>query len=265
MAGWTLVVVVLLILCLIVVAVATLVFGEGLTQPDLPLPEDKARFLRYLSCSYAMCAKGCDNAEVINIWLDGEKGGCNDVCNDLKDSGSCNGENGYLCGSDCYLEFVFGRDTILYSNKPKTTGSWRRTIETDVMRIKNWHDTILDDDDCFGEYEGEVTLDGNNYKVGCKYGWALLFGNWINGLCEGMLRVGSGCESEDVYDGGYGKSTGHIWIDPNIVDQCDSFETTGYLGNCTFDEGQKIYIWTHTDQYWHTGQYCPEVIICSTI
>jgi len=256
--------VVIVILALIAIVFAGFIFyGYGSIFPEIPLPEDKARLLRYLSCAYAMCANGCMTNEVIDILLDGGQG-CYDHCSKIAN------ERGVplssrICGKDSALTFIFNRETTLYSNTPK----WMLThlsMETDITKYKKWYDKYQARVECFEEdgFGTTVKLDGRNYGVGCEYGGAIA-GKFIDGLCEGVLRISSDCSRVDT---GPGRSTGHIWIDQNIVEQCDPFETSGYLGNCTFNGDQTIYIWTEEDiayPLFEEKVYCPEVIICSNI
>jgi len=266
--------VVIVILALIAIVFAGFIFyGYGSIFPEIPLPEDKARLLRYLSCAYAICAKGCMNNDVIDILLD-EGHGCYDHCSKIANERGISLDV-QMCGKDFTLEFTFNRETALYSNTPKKRLG-HLSMETDITKYlkgegpeiaSKWYDYIKGAKaECFGESVGiiykqeEVTLDGRKYQVVCEHAGAIA-GRYVKGLCEGMLRVGSSCTSESTTS--Y-TSTGHIWIDPDIVDpstdgQCDPFETNGYLGNCTFDGEQTIYIWSEADGH------CPELVICSAL
>jgi hypothetical protein len=184
-----------------------------------------------------------------------------------------------MCGKDYALNFTFMSGTTLYSNTPKwTLYNSHLSMETDITRFlkgssleyaSKWYDYIKGARaQCFGESVGhlykeeKVILDGLEYQVVCEHGGAVA-GRYVDGLCEGMLRAGSSCGSEDNDPW---KSTGHIWIDPNIADQCEPFESPQYLGNCSFSKDQTIYIWTDVDiSYPFSAEevYCPELVICS--
>lgn len=260
---------VLMIIVVIAIAVAVVVFVKGLIFPDLPLPEtEKTRFLRYLSCAYAMCAKGCGE-ETIGIWLDAEKGGCKDVCDGMMGDPDCEKVDGHPCGEGCYLEFNFSESVTYFANYPVWLQSgigyapWK--MDTDTLRIKHWDKTILEHnyngDYCFGGTypfpDDRVTLDGREFARNCHHA--------ITGLCEGVLMRSGACDWGDRGAESNEYNTGHIWIGPAIESQCDPFENPMYLGNCSFNEDQTIYIWakvdTITPAFMRTF-YCPELIIC---
>ena len=265
------VVVVLMILFLIASAVAILVFGENLIFPDLPLPSDKARFFRYLSCAYTMCAEGCDSHAVIEVGkLDEEKGSCNKVCNEMG--------SGHLCGRDYQLVFGFKEETLINNDKPKEIFH-TRVVETEIMHRERWYRDLHTDGQCYSGDFNFVEIEGmRNIPHGCIYTINPPWADYAAGLCEGTLRVGSGCISEDKCGNDASDcavNTGHIWIDPLIAidqDQCKKYNSPTsrppYYHNCTFSKDQEIYIWTELDHRTPSMMYheswCPELIICST-
>lgn len=262
-----------------VILIAWSVYWAWGQMQELPIgyesKGEKARFLRYLSCSYAMCAQSCNSPEVIALSLDMESGmtvlGCYDKCSEMaSDAGVPTSE--HLCGSGYKLEFEFQKKVIYFSDYP-VQGSlpWITSMETDIMRYRNWHGKIQGDDWCFDATGEDIYLDGFEVDSGCQYGW------WgASGTCEGILRSGGGCVKGQTLKSGEEDSqvgTGHIWIDPAITNLCELFNVQGttenYYGNCTFPEAQKIYIWTGLDYYDYpfplSGRvYCPELIICSS-
>jgi hypothetical protein len=271
-----------MILLVIALAVAVIVFVKGLIKPNIPsLNGDKIRFLKYLSCAYAMCIHGCKSYEVLDILLEEGKG-CYDVCNDL---GPGVGTKRRMCGTDYVLEFVWKDETTYTSNVNKSYWNgvrWERWILTDLMWNPNPNIRSLQSSDrCYATDLTQypyVTLDGIEYRSGCKYwqtkycvpftDWCLVIGpQHIEGLCEGMLREGNGC-GRPAPDGlePYRDNTGHIWIDPNILINCNPFETSSYYSSCKFNPGDVVYIWTIKDEYSHIlhgTHICPEFVICN--
>jgi hypothetical protein len=283
MASYAINRVVVIILTVIALAVALVVFTGGLIEPSIPLPEDKERFLRYLSCVYAMCVKGCNSPEVIDIGLDGIKG-CNDICNELKEREGCKESviDNHVCGSGCYLNFTFNKSTTYFANyltevRPPLRRwllMWR--MDTDVTKYEKW-ETIRPykmSDECFDKWEGTVVLDGREIERGCVID---TIEGWKAGLCEGVLQLSDGCRPENKsgnsipanrFKEDCKRNTGHIWIDSNLYEQCGPFESENYLGNCTFKGGQTIYIWAELDPplrtlFGETYCFCPELVICS--
>ncbi|MDI6825807.1 MAG: hypothetical protein QMD36_01270 [Candidatus Aenigmarchaeota archaeon] len=257
-----------LILLLLAVAIASYLFYKGLVFIEPPSPEskEKARFLRTLTCAYAMCArKGCD-AVIIDIgFLDKDQTiSCYKKCKEF--------ENRYheehKCGSNYKLEFTFEDNVVYHADYitmhdfiiEKFTG-----IETDITRYEQWFYTINSDCD-----------DDKNF---CDYSHGVL-GEFVSGKCEGVLeKSDKPCEriKPGTSDWTCKAGTGHIWVGPDLGNQCN--ELAGYKGlfggwfgnplyaNCTFNEGQTIYVWAESDIWdnWPMGTYyCPELILCGS-
>lgn len=255
---------ILLVLAAIAVAVAYYVFAINLRNIEPPLPETaKFRFLRALTCSYAICVKdNCNDPNIISIgFLDKQHTeSCWSVCDDFK-------KQGHLCGPDYKIRFEFDDDVTYNANYEKSeyhnpiagTSYW---METDVMTYMKWFQNgIQSHTICFGGI-GRVTLNGREYQAGCTYTGGQQ-NPWIDGLCEGTIRS---IDGNTVSDGDPGTNTGYLWITPNIEKQCEPFETAGYFKKCNFNKGQIIYIQTEKDVWQSTfagDTYCPELIISS--
>jgi len=255
------------ILAVIAVVIAVILFQKGLINPLPPFPEstEKARFLRVLSCSYAMCVKESCDATIVRIigFLDKEqKTDCYTVCQGFEEQQKNRGiPTGHKCGSDYKLSFT-SNDAFTY-NADKKVGVWGigEGIETDVIRYSQWHDTIQSGCD-----------DKKNF---CKYDHGLA-GNWPQTKCEGILEKSTdSCKRMQPASDDWTKmaNTGHLWVGPDLGGQCEEFSgEMGYFGNplyanCTFNQGQTIHIWTELDLYnnWPINtEYCPELILCSS-
>ena len=310
------------ILAVIAIFIGSYVFYKYLLPMQPPLPEtEKARFIRYLTCSYAMCAKGCNDNEVINIGLEkvGETTmiGCYDNCSKMAN------EQGVplstkMCDRKYALEFVFKDDVTYYGNYwdgviPPDAFTISGSMQSDLKNLaRKWHE-IQSDERCFGTVSGveKVNIVATSDKTdglrqvtpwvsgvpkhdisldpGCAYIKISLYGDKVRGMCEGMLRSSQECKRNNTLGDTSGYSqlllgTGHLWIDANIVSQCQDFgagETTRmfgsptgsrYYASCNFNNGQKIQIWSEADKKdadWFLGWkvseevYCPELIICS--
>jgi hypothetical protein len=260
------------ILAVIAISIAAYVFAKYLLPLQPPLPEtEKARFLRALTCSYAMCARnGCDSIIIDIGFLDKQnKISCYGVCKDWENQS----KTGYKCGQDFKLEFNFSDDVIYYADKKFTAGipnvQEYKGIYTDINQYKNayWYNKIADSK-CSAT-DKSMTF--------CKYDHGLL-GQFPQGKCDGVIeKVANSCQR---LGGGGGwndaeENTGHLWIGPDIINngiaKCDLLGENGYTGNalyanCTFNKDNKLYIWTEVDMYndWFNTHYCPELILCSS-
>jgi hypothetical protein len=270
------------VLLLLAIVIASHLLAKGLIHIEPPLPEstEKARFLRTLTCAYAMCARERCDSSIIDVgFLDKEKKiSCYRICKEWEDKG----HTGHKCGPEYNLTFVFD-DTVTYKadyhkrvlSPIRFWITWRR-LDTDVTR-ENWEERILGHDErCFNEKNEKVTLGGYEYDRGCTRD--------IDppdnvGLCEGVLQRMSGDECvpgdksgnwipADRFKEDCGLNTGHIWVDSKI--NCGPFESGNYLMNCTFEEGQTIYIWAEIDLPLERPLlppeycFCPELVICSS-
>jgi hypothetical protein len=250
------------VLLLLAIVIASHLLAKGLIHIEPPLPEstEKARFLRTLTCAYAMCARERCDSSIIDVgFLDKEKKiSCYRICKEWEDKG----RTGHKCGPEYKLEFVFNSSVIYHADYivphnciiEKFTG-----IETDITRYEQW----------FYRINGDCDDD----KWFCDYSHGLC-GEFVAGECEGVLeKSNKPCEriKPGTSDWTCKACTGHLWVGPDLGNQCN--ELTGYKGwlgnplyaNCTFNEGQTIYIWAELDvyDYWTGKAYCPELIICS--
>ena len=252
----------------------------SILQPPLPLNAEEARFLRALTCSYAMCVKDSCDASIIAIgFLDkDQKISCYTKCNESYNMY----HEGHKCGPNYKLEFT-SEDEFTYNANyhicvpPCLSDSYRR-LETDLSRHKNWEGTILGHNEyCFSKKNNQVTLGGFKYDRGCD---PAIFPPDSFGLCEGVLMSSkawgvSTCDWGDRSSNSFpidrtsedcALNTGHIWIGPNLENSCSPFEETNkYLSSCTFEKEQKMYVWTEKDSIDVVGigtYYCPELILC---
>jgi hypothetical protein len=261
-------VVIIVALAVIAIFFSTILLGKGLINVRVPDSAygEKLRFLRALTCSYAMCARdGCDSVIIDIGFLDNtNKVSCYSVCNDWEKKGF----TGRKCGPGFKLEYIF-EDNVLYSadyivnHSPWTDDG----LESDVSRYQQfyWYHKILDGN-CF---------DKDKSFYSCKYDHGVL-GEYPEGKCEGVIdkannpcqRIGGGGSWTDKIN------TGHLWVGSDINDnniaKCNDFTTAGYGGlyaNCTFYKGKAIYIWTEIDviSNWPFGSdFCPELLLCSS-
>jgi hypothetical protein len=266
-----------------VVLVLVFIFWAWGQIQNLPIGyevnSEKTRLLRYLTCSYAMCAQPCNDPKVMALPLEIESGvtklGCYDKCKELANLKG-KSESEHLCGNDYKLELTLNSPVTYRGDYhvcvfPCLSDSYNR-LETDAYKY-NWGSKVLDHNEyCFSKKNEKITLGGYNYDRGCVH--AIVPPDNI-GLCEGVLMKSGSCEWSDKSDALFDKdkavqncalNTGHIWIGPDLESQCFPFENNKYLANCTFDEGQTIYIWTgeDTEDVAVLGKfYCPELILCS--
>jgi hypothetical protein len=251
------------IIVAIVILFSLILTTKGLidVNPPLPVSPEKARFLRVLSCAYAMCVKETCDYSINDIGFldkDNEKG-CGDKCKDFEEWQRQNNiPVGRKCGPDYKLEFVT-EDEFTYHSDYHVSNR----LETDVMRFSyKWTDQILGHDSkyCFGRELDEVTLGGHTYDKGC--GDKLFVGTV--GLCEGVLMRSRNCDWGEG-SAGNSRNTGHIWIGPGLDSQCLRFENDMYLASCKFDKTQTVDVWAKEDMVTllGLGSNCPEIIICS--
>jgi hypothetical protein len=260
------------IVAVIAICIALYLFAKGLINPQPPIPtgSEKARFLRALTCSYAMCARdGCDSIIIDIGSLDKQNEvSCYDICNAWEK----NGKKGYKCGSDFKIGFTFD-DSVTYNADTQST--WNliyHGIETDITRYRQsyWYYYINNDAYCFSRSAGSLTT--------CAYEHGPI-GFFPEGKCEGVIEnTTNDCQRLVAGENSLKENTGHIWVGPdinnNVIAQCTELGINGLLDNplyakCTFNKGQSIYIWTEGDKkdepWWNGGvHYCPELILCSS-
>lgn len=284
--------VIAIVLVAIVVAVAYYVFVTNLRNVEPPFPEtgEKARFIRALTCSFAMCVrKSCDELIIaIQGSLDKDQEiSCYKVCKELEKKEKC---KEYKCGEDCSLEYKVDEEFTYDANYPVSATityiPWIRTetvnsMQNDIMRYRNdyWYNYIhydsVDRAHCYWDSWSTVTLDDFTVNMGCSHDVGVRWSTVdFSGLCEGSLRSSNGCNKGYTQTGASAEAstvgTGHIWIDPSITSQCKEFNTvetkstgTKYYGYCTFNRDQTIYIWAEPDKAELTDAHCPELIVCS--
>jgi len=276
-------VIIIIVLAVIAILFSTILIAKGLINVTVPISTygEKNRFLKSLTCSYAMCARdGCDSVIIDIGFLDKINDvSCYKVCNEWEKLGF----TGHKCGSGFKIQFVLDEKIQYNANYPTCvwpclSDSYRR-LDTDISNFNyNWESKILAHNEfCFSNKNEKVMLDGYNYDRGCVR--AIVPSDNI-GLCEGILMRSSafgvsGCGWGDKSGNLIPKdrasedcalNTGHIWIGPNLEANCQSFENSRYFGNCTFSEQQKIDIWTEKDTIDVLGlgtYYCPELILCA--
>jgi len=252
-------------LIIALVLIAIFVHWAWGNMPDLPIgyesSSEKARFLRYLSCSYAICAQPCNSPEVMALKLEIEDGitvlGCHEKCKELANQMG-KSESDHLCGEDYMLMFEFSSPVTYRGDYHEY-----KKLGTDASRY-NWEGKILEHNErCFKLKREKVTLNEHEYDRGCE---RALFPPMNVGLCEGVLMRSGSCDRDE--SGDCGLNTGHIWIGSDLESYCVPFNDNRYLANCTFDEENPgtVYIWTKEDTIDVLGigkYYCPELIICS--
>jgi len=279
-----------IILVIIVIAIVSYVFYANLINPQPPFPEtgEKARFMRALTCSYAMCMrKSCNDSVIIDIgFLDKDNEiSCHTVCEELSEKEKC---KEHKCGEDCSLEYKVDEEFMYNANYPKSTTVTiipfiytvtYNSMQNDIMRKNYWYNNVhydsVDRGHCYWKSWHTVTLDGFNVNMGCQHDVGVIWSKVdADGLCEGSLRSSNGCNKGYTQTGASAEAstvgTGHIWIDPSITSQCEEFNTveskstgTKYYGYCTFNRDQTIYIWAEPDKAELTDAHCPELIVCS--
>jgi len=280
---------VLIILFIIAIAIVLVITVKGSIKPYIPLPwgDEEARFIRALTCAYAMCIrKSCDSLIIDIGFLDKEeKISCYEKCKELETKPNC---KEHKCGQDCSLEYKVNEDFTYNANYavsvteviipwiwPVTHNSMRNDVLLRNYWYYNVHYNSVDRGHCYWPSWQTVTLGGFTVNMGCQHDIGV---RWspvdVDGLCEGSLRSSNGCNKGTTHTGVSGEvstvGTGHIWIDPAITSQCKEFNTveskptgTKYYGNCVFNKDQTIYIWTEPDKAILTDAYCPELILCS--
>jgi hypothetical protein len=270
-------VIIIITLAVIAILFSTILIARGLINIRVPenVYGEKLRFLRTLSCSYAMCARSSCDSVIIDIGFLDNIGNvsCYKVCNEWEKKGF----TGHKCGPGFKLEFVF-KDNTVYSADKKFSLYYNQYngIDTDITQYNQgyWYHYINNDGNCFNG--------GKSFRT-CKYDHGLL-GEFPQGKCEGIIekapnncqRLGGGGQWTDADE-----NTGHIWIGPDVtsgatpIAQCGPFGINGDLGNplyanCTFNKGKTVYISTELDKYdecfivcW-ASHYCPELILCSS-
>ena len=285
MASYPVNVVILIILFVVVIVIGAFVLSKGLVKHDVSYyltNPDKKRFLRYLSCSYAMCAKGCNSPEVIDICLKEDvlgncKLGCYDVCSKMAEEKGIPKET-HMCGNEYALNFTFKSD-VIYNSNYIVPGAWwwcSNSIQNDLMKFGNrkiWFDNL--EGACYS-VGNTIKLDNFDVDSGC--GFDSLCNQWW-GSCYGMLRGSGSCSkgSTSQMIGAAYVGTGHLWLDPALTSECKEFTLDGegdkYYRNCKFESGLNIYIWAEPDTYTENpcwpGDctktiYCPELILCSS-
>jgi hypothetical protein len=249
-----------IILVIIVIAIVSYVFYANLINPQTPLPENKARLIRYLTCSFALCAYGCKTPEVIDILLDPGLG-----CNDIFD---CNAtqQGEHLCGPDYKIPLQL-KDEVNYNSNYFVSGSTH--LLNDVIKFGKEEIWVNNLHGCYLSVWRNIKLDGFEEDFGCT--------------CYGTLRGSESCSkgktgtNPNVKYWDWNVGTGHLWIDPALATNCEEFtvdETMGtptgtkYYKNCKFSSGSTIYIWAEPEyDTWDdppTIVYCPELVLCTS-
>ena len=260
-----------IIIIIFVILFSLILITRGLIDVNPPLPSEspeKARFIRTLTCAFAMCVrKSCDSVIKDIGFLDKEQEiSCYQKCKELESKPNC---KEHKCGRDCSLEYKISDEFTYNANYPASN-----SIKNDVLRKNYWYNTVYMDIDkyhCFWGALHTVTLDGKTVDMGCQHNVGTIFAPIdFDGLCEGSLRSSNGCNKGYTPPGVGGDSTvgtGHIWIDTSITSQCKEFNKvesvssgTKYYGSCTFKD-QTIYVWTEPEK--SDDVYCPELVVCS--
>jgi hypothetical protein len=218
---------VLLLLGIIVLVVAV-VWASKLPGFNLPgYYTEKDRFIRYLSCAYALCAKGCGSTGV-NMPLEVDKVGtpldpsCDQLCKEMGGEGGTRKNPVHMCGEQYALEFEF-QDDVNYNSNYWNGGTYNGQMYEGFVQsdIKDaWQTSILGKEDkCFSvthagdwikiiatptklsslypDYSPLLSLyqltpseSGTEIKLdpACSYLYEWGKITQINGMCEGTLR-----------------------------------------------------------------------------
>jgi hypothetical protein len=254
-----------IILVIIVIAIVSYLVYANLIIPQPPLPENKARLIRYLTCSFALCTYGCKTPEVIDILLDPGLG-----CNDIFD---CNAtqQGEHLCGSDYKIPLLL-KDEVNYNSNYFVTDA----VLNDVAKFGKKNIWFVSGG-CYLSVWRNIKLDGFEVDFGCSEN---VWTHQLMGTCYGTLRGSDSCSkgktgtNPNVKYWDWNVGTGHLWIDPALATNCEEFTVdesmgtptgTKYYKNCKFSSGSTIYIWAEPE-YDTDGNpvYCPELVLCTS-
>jgi len=233
---------------------------------NLQSPRGGNRFIRYMTCSLAMCSHGYNTPTTIGTPLEFDeanksKKGCNEV---IKEMGERIGETftteQKLCGRKYALNFTFKKQVTYDGNlnakfPPETgyasCGGGKTGWQTDVSCFYSW------------------VSGGYLYKpcVCCSTQYKFYVRSYITpiplmdlktALPEGKLlwnEEGCGRTAEGHY--------GAIWIPKNLGGQCEAWDgdlsRNDLLNECTFEADEEIWIWSdNVGQIGYT--YLPDTI-----
>jgi len=286
-----------LIACLIVVGI--FIFWAWGQMQELPIvhegTDEKARFMRYLSCAAAMCgawhqtdSDACESGEVISqpLEFEGEHlvKGCKELCEELRDDaksrGVISGPQEHYCGENFAFQFTFN-DKVNFTS-------------LDIRNLYKFKDRVIHKSCyiCPGQADLNIIIilmglipTGKPYYIrpsGGEY------------ATEGYLMGGLDCKNT-----GYGIAPGLIWVPNNfavVQGNCKgvtSLDDMNSYGFCEFNSGNNFWIWgggpktesdTHKENYWEWGPavtrlftscgtradlfgttyYCPQIFMLDT-
>jgi len=236
---------VLLVLGLLVIAIILNVYAKWPTI-ETPYPtnlgKEKLRFIKYISCSLAMCSGNakegdiCKSPEVLSVGrIEFEKGKektCRELCDELKEK---HGMMERYCGKDYAIKFTFKEDVEYIGNysvdplKPETYGSCsplKSGLQTDISCLGNWGDIL--DPVC-------IKCEKNCGFFSCDE----------NSFVEGVISTRDTCE--------IGEDSAVVYIDNNLLgfgveceddENLDIWKLENEKGVCRFENNTEILIWS---------------------